>query len=1125
MRCELLACVLIAGLPALVVAQRVDAGGGARPEAPSFLMEAGRSRVPVEAHAIPALRRRISLDLDDVPLERALTEIAERAGFRWIYSRDLVPLDRRVRLRAEDITVTAALTEALLDAGVDVLVLPRSSRGAVTQLGLTRRPARRQVGVVTGQVTDSATGQPVVSVQVGVVGTRLGAVTDDDGRYRIANVPAGSRRLRARRVGYAAREVDVVVLDGAIVTRDVVLAPLASRLAEIVTTVTGPQRRLEVGNVIGAIDADSVVRSAPVTSLSDLINARVPGTQVVLNNGLTGTTPRIRIRGLNSLTVANDPLLVVDGIRVENSTGSLGSGYGQTSGRLNDLNPEEIESIEIVKGPSAATLYGTDAANGVIVVTTKRGRPGRATWNAYAEGGLLEQPARFPDNYYAWGRNVGSGAVQQCVLTQAAAGVCQVDSLTTFNPLRNDETSPITTGNRQQYGLQVSGGIAQFTYFVASEYEGETGVLGMPGIDRARITDERGGSSLPDEQLRPNALRKVSLRGNAGTAIGSNADLNLAFGLVSSSIRIPGDAIFQAGIWGPGYRTTQDGWLGFLSRPGEAFAVRNTEDVSHYISSVNANWRPLPWLSTRATTGLDFSSTFLDGLQRRGEGPLGAGRNGRRLNTRSNVSQYTADVGASALLAPQARLTSRTSVGIQYNRRLQEVTTASGINLPPGSQTVTGAAVVTGAEQTVESVVAGAYAEQTMGLDERLFLTGALRADGGSAFGRDFRTALYPKASASWIALDQRTGALNSARLRAAYGASGVQPATTASLALITVAPALVDGVAATGARLGAIGNPNLKPERQTEFETGVDAELLNRRLRLEATYYDRLSRDALIDRPLASEFGLESRQENIGSVRNRGVEGLLSVTAVDNAVLAWDVSLNGSANRNRLERIGAGIDFIGPNPVLQNRQGYPLFSRFARPILGFSDANRNGIIEDNEVQVGDSLVYLGPAMPPQQLTASSSLTLLRGRLRVATQFDYRGGHRVVNYTEANRCGFFSNCQGVNNPTVLLAEQARAVAANSDRYGRTLEGYVESGSFVRWRELAVTWVMPDAFARGLRSRTASVTVTGRNLHLFTNYSGVDPEVNDAVGIGEGYGTNNPTSPPVRHWLLRVNLGL
>lgn len=1075
--------------------------------------------------ALQTAAARLTLDLDDVSLRDALKTISSRSGVSLVYAASSLPLDRRVTLHLRDATVRDALREALRGTDVDVR---ESSNG---QLMLVRRAERDETllppefapGSITGRVTDSASRVAVVRAMVSIEGGARRATTDDEGRFRLAEVAVGAHTVTVRRIGYAPAERLIMVPDGANVVADFALAAVASRLNEVVTTVTGPQRRLEVGNVIGVIDADSVVRSSPVNSLSDLINARVPGAQVVLNNGMAGTAPRIRIRGLNSLTVNNDPLLVVDGIRVENSTGTLGSGYGQTAGRLNDLNPEEIESIEIVKGPSAATLYGTDAANGVIVVKTKRGRAGRTSWNVYGETGIVDQPARFQDNWYAWGHSLTTGAVQQCTLVQAGARTCAIDSVTTFNPMMNEATSPIGRGARQQTGVQLSGGASQISYFVSGDYESETGYLEMPASEQARVSQERGGVPVPGDQRRPNAARKVSLRANASAGIGANADLNISSGLVSSDTRLVGDGVIGAAVWGPGYRSAQDGYLSILSRPGEAFAVRNEESATHYITSGNANWRPVPWLALRATTGLDFSSTLLDDLQRRDEGPVGSGRLGRRLERRTNVSQYSVDAGANASSQPLARLSSRSSVGVQYNQRRQQVTGTSGTNLPPGAETVTGAAVITGEEQSLQSVVAGAYAEQTFGLDDRLFLAGALRADGGSAFGRDFRTAIYPKASVSWIALAQRTGLMNSARLRAAYGASGVQPAPTASLPLVTVTPAFVDGVAASGARLSAIGNPDLRPERQSELEVGADLDLLRERVHLEATWYTRLSHDALIDHPVSSEFGIATRQENIGSVSNKGVEGMLAATAIDNRVLTWALNVSGSVNHNRIEKIGPGVAVLGVNLANQSRQGYPIESAFARPVLGYADANGDGIIEQNEITVGDSVVYLGPNLPPTQLTFASSISLLQGRLRIATQFDHRAGNRITNFSQINRCGLFiANCQAVNDPSASLADQATAVAGNATQFGRTRWGYTENGAFTRWRELSVTWTLPDRIATRLGARSGTLSATGRNLHLFTRYSGMDPETNSSVGVAEGYG-GNPTPPPARYLLLRLNL--
>jgi hypothetical protein len=352
-----------------------------------------------------------------------------------------------------------------------------------------------------------------------------------------------------------------------------------------------------------------------------------------------------------------------------------------------------------------------------------------------------------------------------------------------------------------------------------------------------------------------------------------------------------------------------------------------------------------------------------------------------------------------------------------------------------------------------------------------------------------------------------------------------VQPSTTASLPIVTVAPAFVDGAAATGARLSAIGNPTLKPERQTELESGADLDLLRDRVHLEATVYNRLSRDALINRPVASEFGIVSRQENIGSVRNRGVEGMLSVTAVDNAAVNWNLSLSGSENHNKLEEIGPGIAFIGVNPSNRNKQGYPLVSQFAQPILSYADANGNGIIEDAEITVGDTMVFIGPTSAPRQFVVATALTLFGGRVRLSTQFDHRGGAWLTNFAEINRCSpFVNDCRGVNDPTASLEEQASAVAVNSVRLGRTRFGLTQDGTFTRWRELAAAWTLPESVARRAGARSADVTITARNLRLFTRMPTVDPETNDAVGVVEGYG-GNATPPPARYWLLRINLGL
>ena len=237
--------------------------------------------------------------------------------------------------------------------------------------------AQQQTGTITGRVVEATSGGPVPAVQVSVVGTTLGAISAQNGEFTIRNVPAGQARVRAIRVGFTESVQVVPVTAGQTANVTFRMNAAAITLSPVVTTATGEQRRVEVGNAVGQIAAAEVTQTQAVQSVGDLLSARTPGVQV-LGGNMTGAGSRVRIRGTSSLSLSNEPIYVIDGIRMESSTNSTSIGVGGTTpSRVSDLNPEEIESIEVLRGPSAATLYGTDAANGVIIITTKRGREAR----------------------------------------------------------------------------------------------------------------------------------------------------------------------------------------------------------------------------------------------------------------------------------------------------------------------------------------------------------------------------------------------------------------------------------------------------------------------------------------------------------------------------------------------------------------------------------------------------------------------------------------------------------------------------------------------------------------------------------------------------------------------------
>ncbi len=1114
----------------------LHSGARAQETAPAISTATGTAAVSAAA----VLDRTLAVSLEHVPLGEALRIVAAQAGIRLSYSAAELPAHKRVSLAADRITVRYALGVLLQDTGLRfsvtpfgrVLIEPAAEDGTIAHLA-----ARQAVGTIAGRVTDARTRAPLPRASVRVEGVANGAMSATDGRYIITNVPIGQYRVTARLLGYAPASQGVAVTANGPATADFALAASAAVLDEVVTTVTGDEKRYTVGNLIETMHADSVVRVAPVTTLSDVINARVPGVQVFNVGGVTGASPSINIRGQNSLILSNQPLLVVDGARVENSaaTSVYGNPAGNATnsitplgvfgeffgGRLNDLNPEEIQSIEIVKGPSAATLYGTDAANGVIVVTTKRGTAGAPRWDLSIEEGALTLNAdRFQAGWHAWGHTTdGSNTPDQCMLLLKAAGGCVIDSVTHFSPLQNPATTPIATGNRQRYAAQVSGGASQTRYFVSGAYESEIAPLEIPARDRAVLQQQRGAVGLEPDNIHPNAVSKASTRLNLSTALGSTADVTVASGLLSQETRLPNSLIWYVGQGSPGYRTPSGGWLSDIG-PAVLFAERNREDVTHVTGSANATWHPLAWLAGRATTGLDYSSDYLDQLIPRGNllSPSGA-----RLNGRVNAALYSVDLGLTASTSLLDVISSKTSIGAQYNHRSELDNAANATNLAPGTVSVAGGAVQTAKEANLETIVTGGYAEQTFGLADRFFLTGGLRADGGSAFGAAFKTQLYPKMSASWLLSGEpwlpTVPGVSSLRLRAAYGSSGVQPGPTDALTQISLAPSTTPAGTSTGGIISTLGDSHLQPEKQTEFEGGVDLEALDRRVEIGATYYNKKSAGALVNLPIHTQLGIPTgtQEINIGSVRNRGVEISANVEIIRAQLVEWSVGVNGSNNQNRLLRLAPGVDAtnFGSNQV-----GYPLFAQFGVP-FSYKDVNGDGIIEPNEVTVGPAPVYLGPTYPTSQLTAQTTVGVWRNTIEMHVQVDSRSGVALQDVRALQN--FFADARAENDPRSSLAEQAASVAFLTQG---TNVGYIENGSFTRLREVSITYTVPPTLTRALHARNASVTLAGRNLALWTRYHGADPEVSSAPSpfTGAAY-YDNGAAPVSRYWIARVRVGL
>jgi len=1020
------------------------------------------------------------------------------------------------------------------------------------------RAGSAQNGTITGTVVDQA-GGPVSPARVLLGATNKGAVTNQQGKYVIAGVAPGTYDVRVAIIGYAGETQRVTVGAGQSSTADFTVKRVALSLDAVLVTTSGEQRARENGNAVSTIRASQIVETQPITSMTDLLSGRAAGVNILPSTGTVGGGARIRIRGANSVSLPNDPLFIVDGIRVERRAGnSIGVG-GQEPGRLNDLNPDEYASIEIVKGPSAAALYGTQAANGVVLLTTKRGIPGRTSWNFHTEQGFQTDVATYPTNYGAQydttviRSGVPKDTIFTCQLVGLAEGTCVYDRTSSFNPLENPITSPFKAGRNQQYGLQVSGGNDQTTYFVSGQLDGQTGVYQMPQQQQQQLLQESGRTELRPEEIHPNYLKKVSLRANVTSKLSDKATLAISTGYVSSRLRLPQNdndilGIITNGYTGGGFGSASKDTTtyGFNFAPRHTFQVLATQDVERFTGSIQGDWRPLPWLSGRATVGSDVTQRVEGDIQRFGEGPdFSDLRQGSVDDNRFRLFSWTANATATASFQLTPKISSKTSVGVQYFHDLLNGTQTFGQFLPPGGLTVRSGAVRDVLDTTSETVTIGSYVEEVVGLNDRLFLTGALRADKNSAVGKNLGTVAYPKGALSWLISDEpffpQSTTLNRLRLRLAYGASGLQPGVTDAVRFFSPIAVAADGGEQPGVTLAGLGNEDLKPERSTEWEGGFDVGLLNDRVGLELTYYHKKTKDAIIAVPTPTTVGFPtSRFQNVGSVRNRGFEGVLNVRPVQTPSISWDITLSGSTNNNKLlSKIVAGKP--DTNPIIFNSSnqrhalGYPLGGYWVRPITGFNDINGDGIIDTNEVTVGATPVFVGPSQPTKELALNTGLTLFHNRIRIGGQLDYRGGHKLWNLTEEFRCiSGLQGCQANYDTSVGLEKQAGVVARRfiTPAARRTSFGFIEPAWFVKLRELSVTYNLPETVARQFHAERASITLTGRNLHTWTDYSGVDPEVNGQGQSSQSQGFNRNdffvrdfvTQPTVRYWFVRVNLG-
>ena len=953
-----------------------------------------------------------------------------------------------------------------------------------------------QNGAVTGQVTAATTGQPVNGVQINIMDTQLGALSNVSGRFLINRVPPGTYTVQAVYVGYGTQTQEVTVTPGGTATADFALNVSAVAMDELIVTGTaGAVERRKLGTSASSLNVSDVAEVTPLSDFSQTLEGRIPGVRSIGTVGGVGAGRELRIRGTDSFSLGQRPVIYIDGVRVDARQQEWGSGaggawFGTTccafSGgagedRLSDLSPDEIDRIEVIKGPAAATLYGSEASGGVIQVFTKRGRS-----NSAANFGLTVNTGfnRHRENFPTSLRPLFRGP----------------DGTAAWDP----NQTLIENGLINSYDLTVDGGGENVTYFVS------------------------GGFSFEEGSVKPNDQKKGNFRVNLNWTAGENVNVGVTTAYVRNRIWSLQSGNNWLGIYtnalltNPLNATAEEPYGGGLDvNVEDAKALQTFSDTDRFQASVNLNYTPLPNFSHTATLGIDAVSDQKSRLMPFGRHYTYIGRQGERNIGYRQVRKFTARYLGNLdwSLPALGGLGGTLAFGTEGYWDLISYNMATGRGFAgEGVTTVSGAAQNFGAESFEEEINVGGYVQNRFDFDN-LFLTAAVRVDGNSAFGKSYGLQVYPKADIAYnLTPDMLFGPISSAKLRAAVGMAGKAPGPFAQFQTY-VPNTVLDDLA--GVSPSNPGNADLEPEVKLEYEAGVEMGLLDDKVGIDATYWHATTQNALLSIARAPSFGFSSsRLQNAGEILNRGVELGLDATVVDQPNFRWQAG--GSFEWIHNEILSLGDQAIQDSiPIYSDAGellrwdqytrlggywvGLPIFDIFSRVITGWDPTTRRHSRSSYNTYVGNG--------QPDKLASLRSDFAIGQSLRIAVQFRGEWGAKMRNSDRGYgvRQLAYDEFLGLLNPNASCGPDERPIdcmstpASDSILDQFRLVYPIDSRDHIRFQELSINYTLPSSLTDGIGLGRSSLTLAGYNLHWWDDCHCPDP--NQQYRGGDDFSTS------------------
>ncbi|MEO7101851.1 MAG: SusC/RagA family TonB-linked outer membrane protein [Gemmatimonadaceae bacterium] len=977
----------------------------------------------------------------------------------------------------------------------------------------------QQTRRVTGHVTVQGGTEPIPGVTVQIVGTTLGATGDEAGNFSVS-VPAGAQQLRVRRIGYTAKIVPVGANETTVtvsLNRDVLQLE-----TQVITGQATTVARANVANAVTVVNTEQL-NKVPQQTIENALQGKVPGAVITSNSGAPGGGIQLRLRGTNTINGNYQPLYVVDGVVVDNSAfgnglnsitgagGAISSNQDQQVNRIADLNPQDIETIEVLKGPSAGAIYGSRGANGVVIITTKKGRAGTPTLNVVQ---------RF-------GTTAVSNTLKLRCFTQAQAtdyvnantpgGFTGATDYFAANPYAG-----CTDAQNQLYGnkglsyetsASLRGGTADgnTTYFTSAGVKHDAGITSTDGYDKQnlRINLAQQFGSRINVSANTEVLHTLTKRGISGNDNNAINPLDVISGTPSFydfSRKVGG--VYTINPWAvSGANVLQN-----------QQAIQTPEDVFRMIGSSQARWSAVA--SSRQT--LDFS--LLGGVDSYSDQALVYSPSFTYLEQSGVISPYPGTVARGNTNVTNANLnlnathklitspfTATTSLGLRQSRSQVNNVFNQGLGMFPGVTNVA-TAIQTAVNQAQSLTKSFSYfaQEELLTADERVLLTGAINAERSSTNGDAHAFYAYPKASISYK-LPWLPPATDNLKLRLAYGKAGNTVPVNFKYTFLT--PLLESGV--NGLRQGAqIGLSNVKPEQTTEVEGGFDASFFGGRAGLEVTQYEKKTTGMVLTSGLAPSTGFTTKVINGGTMRNVGTEVGLNLVPIQTGMFTWTSNTTFSANRNKV--LSLPVPAFATGSGFSERFGsYKIQSGYsATQVVVFSGFDSTFDANGKYLRRARHELHIGDQNPDFQMGFSNNFTL--GKLSVSSLLDWRKGGYAINLT--------NNYFDFNLAGSSFADTTKAQArGNAFLAGQPV--YAEHASFAKLRELTVSYDLGQSFAQhflGSHAKDLRIEASGHNLFTWTNYTGYDPEVSNFGNAPIGRTQDVTPYPPSRQFFLSLN---